>query len=294
MKRLAIIISMACIVFVLPLISHAEILYETTFDDLNELNDFSFSAGQWTIVDGALQNPVPGAVYIDLTAVTLPSEFSIEFDTKIEEDGLHPCCVISFYLPWSNHFRPTANGGDPPARLGVHNKTGGDCVIADEKFFEYIDPKVWHHFKIIRAQNSYEVYLDNDSTPIYEAAVTCNPANAYFGFASSAGSINKFDNLVITSGVTPPDSDGDGVPDSEDNCPMVPNPDQSDIDSDGVGDLCDPDFLYKQYQDLKSEVDSLKQQFQILEEAFSEHTHTYFTGKGKGHNNTEAETSTPQ
>jgi hypothetical protein len=35
------------------------------------------------------------------------------------------------------------------------------------------------------------------------------------------------------------DSDGDGVPDSSDNCVMVPNPAQHDEDADAVGDVCD-------------------------------------------------------
>ncbi|MBN2495577.1 MAG: thrombospondin type 3 repeat-containing protein [Deltaproteobacteria bacterium] len=35
------------------------------------------------------------------------------------------------------------------------------------------------------------------------------------------------------------DDDGDGHPDSEDNCPVVPNPAQRDEDSDGVGDACE-------------------------------------------------------
>jgi hypothetical protein len=35
------------------------------------------------------------------------------------------------------------------------------------------------------------------------------------------------------------DADGDGIPDEEDNCPLVPNPDQADRDGDGAGDACD-------------------------------------------------------
>jgi hypothetical protein len=35
-----------------------------------------------------------------------------------------------------------------------------------------------------------------------------------------------------------PDPDGDGVVSAIDNCPDVPNPDQTDSDGDGVGDAC--------------------------------------------------------
>jgi len=37
----------------------------------------------------------------------------------------------------------------------------------------------------------------------------------------------------------PPDSDGDGVVDSADNCPGNANPTQADVDKDGIGDACD-------------------------------------------------------
>jgi hypothetical protein len=40
----------------------------------------------------------------------------------------------------------------------------------------------------------------------------------------------------------PPDQDGDGVPDSQDNCPTVANPDQRDTDGDKIGDACDDDI----------------------------------------------------
>lgn len=39
----------------------------------------------------------------------------------------------------------------------------------------------------------------------------------------------------------PYDTDEDGIPDNQDNCPNTWNPDQDDWDGDGVGDACDPD-----------------------------------------------------
>ncbi len=43
------------------------------------------------------------------------------------------------------------------------------------------------------------------------------------------------------AGTAPLDSDGDGVPDTSDNCPDAANPGQGDLDGDGTGDACDTD-----------------------------------------------------
>lgn len=44
---------------------------------------------------------------------------------------------------------------------------------------------------------------------------------------------------LITQAQTIADIDGDGIPNTSDNCMFVYNPDQLDADSDGVGDVCD-------------------------------------------------------
>jgi subtilisin len=41
------------------------------------------------------------------------------------------------------------------------------------------------------------------------------------------------------SGGSPTDTDGDGIPDADDNCPSVSNANQADVDEDSLGDACD-------------------------------------------------------
>ena len=50
------------------------------------------------------------------------------------------------------------------------------------------------------------------------------------------------DNCPLVPNADQSDVDGDVVGDACDNCPTVPNPDQTDLDHDGIGDACDPDI----------------------------------------------------
>jgi len=75
-----------------------------------------------------------------------------------------------------------------------------------------------------------------DSNPI---TLTDDPA--LLAVASDAV-VNVDNSLATALAAAAPDSDGDGVPDNVDNALIVANPDQRDTDSDGYGNIVDPDF----------------------------------------------------
>jgi hypothetical protein len=56
------------------------------------------------------------------------------------------------------------------------------------------------------------------------------------GFDPEGGGIDAGGDATVDAA---PDSDGDGRPDTSDNCAMIANTDQADEDSDSVGDVCD-------------------------------------------------------
>ncbi|MGQ0734382.1 MAG: thrombospondin type 3 repeat-containing protein [Acidobacteriota bacterium] len=74
--------------------------------------------------------------------------------------------------------------------------------------------------------------------------LTANNAGQQFGVAHPCAVDPP---VISTGGATftlscgAADSDNDGVPDTSDNCPLVANPDQLDLDGDSVGDACDSD-----------------------------------------------------
>jgi Thrombospondin type 3 repeat len=54
----------------------------------------------------------------------------------------------------------------------------------------------------------------------------------------------------------PPDGDGDGVPDAQDNCPKVSNPDQKDSNGNGIGDACEVPVVKRCYVDKDNDIDA--------------------------------------
>jgi len=72
------------------------------------------------------------------------------------------------------------------------------------------------------------------------SALAAWPINAMAG-TDGDGIPDNEDNCPLDANANQADSDGDGVGDQCDNCSDMANPDQGDNDTDLIGDVCDPD-----------------------------------------------------
>ena len=103
---------------------------------------------------------------------------------------------------------------------GNHTVTSGADCIPDGQFDSPLDGKVL----------TFEWVVPGDAPS--DVPYFCTP-HCTFGMVAM---------IAVLDG-TEPDSDGDGWPDSNDNCVDVYNPDQADCNNDGVGDVCDPNAV---------------------------------------------------
>jgi len=85
----------------------------------------------------------------------------------------------------------------------------------------------------------YEVYCDVAGE--YDLQIIVNVDSATVPLASDPSPDDNQDQNQPHLTCAGTDVDGDGVPNADDNCPWIPNPDQLDTDGDGDGDVCDDD-----------------------------------------------------
>lgn len=118
-----------------------------------------------------------------------------------------------------------------------------DKAIADRTFKGLIDEvRIWDVAKSAQelTENSRKILNGNE-----DGLIAYYPFNDQAaGIATDATGNNQG---TITGGsyvqsFSVADSDGDGVLDFEDNCPQISNPNQADLDFDGIGDVCDDEI----------------------------------------------------
>jgi hypothetical protein len=139
---------------------------------------------------------------------------SFDCDTPMPVEG--NVCVVSFWLRWF----PAAGEG---ASFKIFNY--GNVV-----FNQVAGVPGWTRFSVVLpGSEGMGCGLEQITAQVSAPA----------GPVKSWAYVDLFecDCVEVASG----DTDMDGIPDGEDNCPETPNPGQEDADGDGIGDACEYD-----------------------------------------------------
>lgn len=123
--------------------------------------------------------------------------------------------------------------GDPA--INVHDFTGTTWPYIYSDGVLNIDPGITASITV--ANDGVGDFILINGNPLYQFINDVSPSDANGNFGPW--------NFILPDGSptqsTVSDADGDGVNDNADNCPMIANPGQENLDGDAFGDVCDDD-----------------------------------------------------
>ena len=110
----------------------------------------------------------------------------------------------------------------------------------------------------INFQPSDKFVISQDGTLSIELGIDESTAPDTYPIVVKGSYGNDFRQTTLNIIVFSDDNDGDGIKNADDNCPDTANPDQSDLDNDGIGDVCDPNPIPQNTFNLQTTDESCK------------------------------------
>ena len=98
---------------------------------------------------------------------------------------------------------------------------------------------------------------DSAGTAVLDATIPPGTDAGFHAIEADGVAANaqpRTDTGYLLVAATATDFDGDGVSDAHDNCVSAPNPNQSDVNGNGIGDVCDPYFVASNLPDAPTSV----------------------------------------
>jgi subtilisin family serine protease len=186
-----------------------------------------------TVNDGEFSDSLELTINVgDIENYFVEEEYIITVYDVINEDEVEKLD----YSPWTNYTKNSGLGNT------VFSITGGedaDLFTIDSKTgdLEFKEAPDFENPSDLNENNIYKVVV-KAFNPIDGPDQTIPVTINQFDYAVPESQLGAA-KIGIISTEAEADSDGDGIVDTVDNCPTIPNPGQEDFDGDGVGDVCD-------------------------------------------------------